>query len=51
MMKSYKVQYVNWKGTVVSTYLYANSREEAIKTANVLQGLSVLLEVADETDD
>lgn len=48
MMKSYKVQYVNWKGTVVSTYLYANSREEANASAKVLQGLSVLLKVTEE---
>lgn len=47
MMKAYKVQYVNWKGTVVSTYLYANSREEATESAKVLQGLSVLLKVTE----
>ena len=49
-MKTFKIQYMNWKGKVVNTYLYANNREEAVQAAKVLQGLSILIKIEEATD-
>jgi len=49
-MKTYRLQYMNWKGKVVNTYLYANNREEAVQAAKVLQGLSFLILLEEDTE-
>ena len=50
-MRTYKLQYMNWKGKVVNAYLYANNREEAVQAAKVLQGLSFLILLEEEADE
>lgn len=49
-MKTFKIQYMDWKGKIVNTYLYANNREEAVQAAKVLQGLSILIKIEEATD-
>ena len=49
-MKTFKIQYMNWKGKIIHTCLYANNREEAVVAAKVLQGLSILIKIEEETD-
>lgn len=49
-MKTYKIQYMDWKGKIVHTYLYANNREEAVAAAKVLQGLSILIKIEEATN-
>lgn len=38
-MKTYKVNYINWKGKAQVAYLIADNREQAEAAARVLQGL------------
>jgi len=48
MTKTYKVHYTDWKGRTKIVYIYANSLEEAIESAEIIQGLEKLEGVEEE---
>jgi hypothetical protein len=48
MTKTYKVHYTDWKGRAKIVYIYANSLEEAKKSAEIIQGLEKLEGVEEE---
>lgn len=48
MNKTYKVHYTDWKGRPKTVYIYANSLEEAVESAKIIQGLEKLEGVEEE---
>lgn len=41
-MKTFEVKYIDHKGNRQVAYIYADSKEQAIKAAETIQGLSLI---------
>ncbi|MGX7195183.1 hypothetical protein [Enterococcus olivae] len=41
-MKTFKVKYIDTKGRAQVVYIYADTKEQAIKAAETIQGLALI---------
>lgn len=48
MNKTYELHYIDWKGRKKLVYLVANSYQEALESAKVLQGLEEIISIEEE---